>query len=281
MTSALQLRTMLAVERAKTAFATNAFSGPMNPNIQSGASYLPPGKVPSLRAPIEKSSAFKLEGDAVLEVGKDGKSLGKGDVLSHHPTKIASGAPARAGFSKESDIGTLRGKTAAGAPTRGGFMMASDIPPFRVPGLKAPLEKAGDMLPDYVTYNQGDFSPAKLVGKSKTSAGQNETIDENARGSSPEDFKKISGTSIEKRLERLYERRPDLKKLAGTSPFHAAQTAKTIGTPKITPPGPSIADIAKPKGAGFGTGIAGAFKPNTGIGGTGPVGFKSNPGAPR
>lgn len=194
MTSPLQLRYMLAMERVKTAFATNSFSGSMNPNIQSGASYLPPGKVPSLRAPIEKSSGV-LSG------------------VSPSPTKIA-----------------------AGAPTRGGFMMASDIPPFRAPGLKAPLEKSSDMLPDYITYNQGDFAPAKLTGRTKS---------------------------------------------AGTSPFQAAQTAKTIGTPKINAPGPSIAEIAKPKGAGFGTGIAGAFKPSTGISGTAPVGLSSNPGSSR
>lgn len=344
MTSALQLRCMLAIERVKTAFATNAFSGPMNPNIQSGASYLPPGKVPSLRAPIEKtalierlvrlgatdipgtprlmmkqrspeelaalqhgvSDAFKkYEDPAKAAVGRlIGKVPHEGTqkvlragahALIEHPETIPMQAVplpgltpawigAKRGLEKVIDrVSPLPTKIAAGAPTRGGFFMASDIPPFRAPSLKAPLEKAGDMLPDYVTYNQGDFAPAKLVGKSKTSAGQNETIDENVRGSSPEDFKKAAGTSIARRLERLYERRPDLLqgKTAGTSPFRAAQTAKTIGTPKITPPGPSIADIAKPKGAGFGTGIAGAFKANTGIGGTAPVSLKSNPGAPR
>lgn len=63
-----------------------------------------------------------------------------------------------------------------------------------------------------------------------------------------------------------------------SSPFQAAQTAKTVGTPKVTPPGPSIAEQSKPKGPGFGSGIAGAFKGR--IGGTGPVdlGTKLGPG---
>jgi hypothetical protein len=307
-------------EKYKRAFATNAFSGPMNPNIQSGASYLPPSKVPSLRAPIEKRALIERlvrlgatdipgtprlamrqrspEELAALQHGVTGafnrfsdpakeavgRLIGKvphegtqkvlragAHALIDHPETIPMSAiplpgltpawiGAKRGLEKVIDrVSPLPTKIAASAPTRGGFFMASDIPPFRAPSLKAPLEKAGDMLPDYVTYNQGDFTPAKLVGKSKTSAGQNEGIDENARGSAPEDFKKISGSS----------------------PFQAAQTAKTIGTPKITPPGPSIADLSKPKGAGFGTGIAGAFKSNTGIGGTAPVSLKANPGAPR
>lgn len=77
--------------------------------------------------------------------------------------------------------------------------------------------------------------------------------------------------------------RSPVTKLAGTGligssapaqpppPIPAPTVAKTIGTPKFKAPGPSIADIAKPKGPGFGTGIAGAFKPQTGVGGTGPI----------
>jgi hypothetical protein len=54
-------------------------------------------------------------------------------------------------------------------------------------------------------------------------------------------------------------------------PIPAPTVAKTVGTPKMPTPGPSIAEISKPKGPGFGSGISGAFKPNSGIGGTGPV----------
>jgi hypothetical protein len=185
-------------KKEKQAFSTNAFSGPMNPNIQSGASIIPPFKQPSLRAPVEKTAKrYKLEGDAVIEVGSDGKSLGKGPV-----------------------------KMAAGAPTRGNFMMASDVPPFKVPSLRAPVEKNSEMFPEYMPYSPGDFKPAKLTSKT-----------------------------------------------AQSPIFQAAARAKTVGTPKVSaPPGPSIADIAKPKGPGMGTGIAGAFKGS--IGGTAGVSEK-------
>lgn len=234
MTSRVQLAAMLEYERAKTAFATNAYSGPMNPTIRSGASYLPPPAAPGLRAPLAAKTAEK---------------------------------------------------TAAGAPTRGGFMMASDIPPLRAPSLKAPVEKTSDALPDYVTYSPGDFKPAKLVGKEKSSAGQNEGIDENAKGSLPEDYKKTAdlldsdyaaGTADPVDSKNYLRGK---EKTSSDSPFQAAQTAKTIGTfkPGKLPAGPSISDIAKPKGAGFGTGIAGSFKGT--IGGAAPVSLSSSPGS--
>lgn len=112
-------------------------------------------------------------------------------------------------------------KKAEGAPTRGGFAMASDIPPFRAPNLRTGIQKAGDMLPDGVTYNAGDFKPVRFT----------------KRGA------------------------------AAITPAGQLAQSKSVGMPKVTaPPGPSIADIAKPKGPGFGTGMAGAFKNS--IGGT-------------
>jgi hypothetical protein len=501
MTSKLQLDAMLEYERAKTAFSTNAFSGPMNPTIASGASFMPPSTAPSLRAPIAKTAAlFKLEGDAVIEVGKDGKSLGKGNVLEkhgalggkllrlaatdvpgtprllmrqrspeelagiehgydalvssfHEPAKRAiepalqrlpqgkvqdymrkgvhtlienpeglvawgTGIPGalegyvggkkllEKGIDRFAPAATPRphgptilppppmsSKTAAGAPTRGGFMMASDVPPLTAPSLRAPivkqsegvkaaeaariavqeassalhkvgeaLMKVGDSLPDYVTYSPGDFAPAKLNGRPKLSAGQNESIDENAKDGQPEDYKKTASgyppcphcgdttsrlRSIPTRCGKCHEPvakwktaaqidsqygsdtgadvssdnylrgkekdsdvspsrtwnpgtggaqrqesfipafhqttlRSAIEKKADSSgsPFQMAQTAKTVGTFKPGKiPGPSIADIAKPKGSGFGTGIAGAFKPSTGIGGTGPVSMSATPGS--
>lgn len=46
-------------------------------------------------------------------------------------------------------------KISASSPTRGGFLLASDIPAFKSPSLSAPVEKTGDMLPDYVSTNDG------------------------------------------------------------------------------------------------------------------------------
>lgn len=128
-------------------------------------------------------------------------------------------------------------KAAAGAPTRGNFMMASDIPPFKAPRLDRAIqkdgafgkEKDGDMLSDYVTYNPGDFKKSKYA---------------------------MSLEELSSFVSELLE-----KDAAIASP--AAQLSKTqnVGAPKATaPPGPSIADIAKPKGAKFGIGIPGAFK---------------------
>ena len=56
-------------------------------------------------------------------------------------------------------------KLAEGAPTRGGFAMASDVPPFRAPNLRAGIQKAGDLLPEGVTYNPGDFKPVNIMKK--------------------------------------------------------------------------------------------------------------------
>lgn len=143
----------------------------------------------------------------------------------------------------------LRKKTkhAAGAPTRGNFMMASDIPAFQAPRLDRaiqknsgettmpvgkPKEKTEDFLPNGVTYNEGDFKRSKYAMSTQELEGF------------------VTG----------------LLKQAMTPAGQLAQT-QSIGAPKASPPpGPSIADIAKPKGARFGTGIAGAFK--TTIGGT-------------
>jgi len=63
------------------------------------------------------------------------------------------------------------------------------------------------------------------------------------------------------------------KRGAALTPAGMLAHSRAVGMPKLTaPPGPSIAQIAKPKGAGFGTGIAGAFKGT--IGGTAGTGYK-------
>ena len=142
--------------------------------------------------PVNKVGGFKLEGDAVIETDKNGKSLGKGDLLEK--------------------------KTS--------FMGAA-------------LEKDSDMLPDYVTYNQSDFKRSKyamsLEGMSTFVA----------------QLRKVaaSGNSI-----------------MGVSPTlgGASSVAKAVGAPKLSGPGPSIAQQVKPKGPHFGTGIAGAFKGSIG-----------------
>lgn len=208
----------------------------------------------------KEAARYKLEGDALIEVGPDGKSLGKGPV-----------------------------KLAAGAPTRGNFMQASDIP-SNVPinSLRAPLIKNGDMLPDYVTYDPASFKKAKL----SAGAGMNESIDENAKDANPEDYKKADvspsaswhgGTGGPQRQASYLPNLPPpsllapLRKLGALPVMQAAQTAKTIGTfkPGVIK-GPSIADQSKPKGMGTGGAIPGATK--TGITSMGPINMNTGLG---
>lgn len=56
------------------------------------------------------------------------------------------------------------------------------------------------------------------------------------------------------------------KKVAALTPAGRLAHSRGVGSLKMTAPGPSIAEVAKPKGKGFGSGIAGAYKGS--IGGT-------------
>jgi hypothetical protein len=216
----------------KAAFAVSQYSGPLNPSIPSQASHLPGFLAPNLQSAVQKR------------------------------------------------------KQAAGAPTRGNFMMASDIPSFNPPNLQSPiqkrsgfdgkdqpneglqkmsdgtnrlsgldepnqpvnkvgdfeskkkLEKDSDMLPDYVTYNQGDFKRSKYAMSTQGMA------------SFVEKLRKIAAANS----------------IMGVSPTLSGATsvAKSVGAPKLSGPGPSIAQQVKPKGPHFGSGIAGAFKGSIG-----------------
>ena len=135
---------------------------------------------------------------------------------------------------------TPQNKEAAGAPTRGGFMMASDVPAFKQPRLDRAIQKDSAFLPDNVTTSPGDFKRSKYA--------------------------------LDARMMTAFT--AELIKSAGpNTPATQLAQSQSVGAPKVTaPPGPSIADIAKPRGARFGTGIPGAFK--TGIGGMAPVSMK-------
>ena len=144
---------------------------------------------PVLENTSKYAGYIKLEGDAVIETDKNGKSLGKGPL-----------------------------------PEKGGRV-----------SLK---EKDSDSFGGYYSYSPNDFKKSK--------------------------YAEVDIPALVAELS---------KQAAFTTP--AGQLAKTqsIGAPKATaPPGPSIADIAKPKGAKFGIGIPGAFK--GGIGGDAGVSLK-------
>lgn len=203
--------------------------------VQEGIS----GAVGKLKEPV-RTRAHALAGRLASPGRLRGALTGAADLAIDHPEIVPMQAlpipgltPAYLGLKKGLERAIDRfapmaaAKTAEGAPTRGGFAMASDIPPFRAPNLRTGIQKAGDMLPDGITYNAGDFKPVK--------------------------FTKRGGAAL-------------------TPAGRLAQT-NAVGMPKVTAPaGPSIADIAKPKGPGFGTGIAGAFKGS--IGGTVSPGYK-------
>jgi hypothetical protein len=161
-------------------------------------------------------------------------------------------------------------KTAASAPTRGNFMMASDLPSFQMPRLDQAIQKRSELLPDV------NIDGGRAKDKSADALPDGVTF-------SASDFKKskyaMSPSELSEYVAYLLEKNAAMMG-AGTSPMAAMGAAKKVGLPGMslpTPQGPSIANIAKPKGAGFGSGIAGAFKGS--IGGTTPVDLgASSPG---
>ena len=308
-----------------------------------------------------------------------GEGVARGRMASGDWDKQAAGAPTRGNFYMSSDIPSFNppdlksviqkrsefdGKS---QPNEGEQKMADGV--NHLSGLDEPnravnklgdfekkpkkssfataLEKDSDFLPDYVTYNQGDFkkskyalslqgmatfveqlrkvavssawvkkmvqgaeaSPERLKDFASKSAIQGKKnsdkakylVQEVARGSggppgiayNKERVGNLvrarmrrytgalaaaerTGTPVEDIVKRPPTRPGDAvlfgKKAAsgnsimGVSPTLSGATnvAKAVGAPKLSGPGPSIAQQVKPKGPHFGTGIAGAFKGSIG-----------------
>jgi hypothetical protein len=385
----------------KTAFSTNAFSGPMNPVIETGASGIPPFRMPGLRAPVQKMAkvkvGFKLQGHiehqglgiaienkpgsvrkGVTEDGKKWRTVMKnayGYIKGSHgadgeevdcylgPDKDATHAhvvhqhkPNGKGYDEDKvmlgfgsreearkaylahyddpkflgpmksvpmerfkqliEAGKKLVKISASSPTRGGFLLASDIPAFKTPSLSAPVEKTSDMLPDYISTNDGvgfkrskyarekchvgekvaDVSPTSPLGDGGGNPHRAESSIPPFRGASlrtpltkVSEFSDISayngGPSSAGRgpvNEAGFRQAGDLPSIPvnslraplikrgslglGTNPMGAMSAAKKVGTtPALTGgKGPSIADITKPKGKGFGGPLPGANKGSIG-----------------
>jgi hypothetical protein len=188
-------------------------------------------------------------------------------------------------------------KSAASAPTRGNFMMASDLPPFQSPRLDRAIQKNGgpaaipasgsvndNPMPENTSKYAGSKEKRFLklegdalieVDKDGKSLGKGpvnrdyykKEKDSDSLGLyypySSGDFKRSKYAMSTGQLSEFVAEL--LKEGAFNTP--ASQLAKTqsIGAPKATPPpGPSIAQIAKPRGARFGVGIPGAFKSRIG-----------------
>ncbi len=192
-------------------------------------------------------------------------------------------------------------KAAASAPTRGNFMMASDLPGWRQPqlergiqknsgetsmpvsknpsGASIPLENSGKSaagMPDGVTTDSNDFKPAKLssitteqlafyVRDLRKQADVSPASSWNGGtfgGAGPRNGVSDIPPFRSPRLDRGIQKQG----MAGITPAGQLSKTQSVGAPKVAPPpGPSIADQVKPRGARFGSAIPGAQK--SGIGG--------------
>ena len=134
------------------------------------------------------------------------------------------------------------------------------------------------MLSDYVTYNAGDFKRSKyamsteamgeLVKGLLKEADVSPAVAWNGGTGNPHRMASDIPAFRAPRLDRAIQKEGSI-----SSAQSQLSTSQHVGAPKASaPPGPSIAQIAKPKGAHFGSGIAGAHKGS--IGGTAPVGLK-------
>lgn len=210
-------------------------------------------------------------------------------------------------FKKLVSTGKKLVKISAGAPTRGGFMMASDIPPMKVPGLRTAIEKNSDMLPDYVTFGPSDFKKSKYADVSPTrplgdGGGNPHRMESDippfrqpslaaplrkladgdgfdaaaayynygtggSPGRGPVNEAGFRQSSYLASIPVNSLRAPLVKRATAAAPGAAAAAAKRVGTApgSLGKKGPSIAQVSKP--IGFGSPIAGALKPNQGVGG--------------
>ena len=150
---------------------------------------------------------------------------------------------------------------------------ASDLPPMRWPRLEKVLQK-----------NSGEKS-AEALGPVLLKLAANTR----PRGVQKNDGQTTMPTSVaitdspelpnSLKLAMLQMSTPELGDfvalLKQASPSGDLRTAQHVGAPRAAPPvakGPSIVQIAKPKGPGTGSGIPGAFKTN--IGSLKPIGLR-------
>jgi hypothetical protein len=249
----------------KLAFTVSQYSGALNPVISSGASGIPPFKAPSLGKAIQKTGFAQTY------------SAGPSPDWAHGPATAASGIPPF----KAPRLDKAIQKSAAGAPTRGGFMMASDIPSYSPPRLDRAIQKNSELTTDPMTseFKGGDFE-----GKKKEKDG-----DALPEGMALQPWDNFKPTNINAKhayasmsTEKLAEFVEELMKEAipGLTPQSRLEQSTRIGAPRATPPvTPSIADQSKPKGPGWGSGIAGANKGT--IGGTSVGGIGEMKAAPQ
>lgn len=191
-------------------------------------------------------------------------------------------------------------KAAAGAPTRGNFMMASDVPAFKAPRLDQAVQKDSAFETEPYTSIFKGAKHVKLEGdavieadKHGKSLGKGNLLKEKDSDALPEgmalqpwdSFRRVNINAkhaFDMSTEKMAEFVEGLLKEAipGLTPQSRLEQSSSIGAPRANPPpapGPSIADQAKPKGPGFGTGIAGANKGSIGGTSVGGIGRMASP----
>jgi hypothetical protein len=254
----------------KTAFTTSQYSTPLNPVILSGASDLPPMRVPSLRAPVQKTGSFAV--------------------------KEAASAPTRGNFMMASDLpgwrqprlDTAVQKNAGGITALPGGLASkahkteSDFPAKKLnAGEKIEHEHtsrhalARSIAMDHLTEDPQYYEKLRAIEKKAQALRDTSTeqlavfveeLRKQADVSPAVSWNGQFGGAHRQQSDIPAFRAPILSRAVQkhanvSSPRGQLSKTQHIGAPKVTaPPGPSIADIAKPKGEHFGIGIPGAFK---------------------
>lgn len=235
----------------KAAFAVSQYSTPLNPSIPSQASYQPAFRAPSLQKAIQKQAAG---------APTRGNFMMASDIPSFNPPDLKSPIQKRSEFDGKNQPNEGEQKMADGVSKTTGLIepnqAVNKLGNFKLEGdaiievdkkgkslgkgnVMGKLEKSSDMLPDFVTYSQGDFKKSKYS---------------------------MSLEGMAMFVEQLRKVAASGNSIMGVSPTLSGATnvAKAVGAPKLSGPGPSIAQQVKPKGPHFGTGIAGAFKGSIG-----------------
>jgi hypothetical protein len=141
----------------------------------------------------------------------------------------------------------------SGPLSYGAFPMVSSLPdPGQAGGMQANLtSRTAKRMRGEPVEKQADVSPASSWNGSINSGGR--------QPSSLPDPQQAGAMQSE--LFRRVARHIEKRSYSVQTPAGRLASTRSVGAPKVTaPPGPSIAEVAKPKGRGFGGPIPGAKK---------------------
>jgi superfamily II DNA or RNA helicase len=243
----------------------------------------------------KQAGFYKLEGDAVIETDKDGKSLGKGPLperKGHVVLRKEKDGDGLGIYAPYSSSDFKRSKYAVSHEWVQGAVQKARTTRPRLQEFAAKAREAAEALPagahqdkrlvahatsHYRHLDTARFLPGEaedLMKKGPRTA-EHPLVKERSlrsylRSSSDQaQSKRMKGNTHAKSKFAMSLEEFDVfvqkLKEAGLTPASQLSKTQSIGAPKATPPpGPSIAQIAKPRGARFGVGIPGAFKSRIG-----------------